>query len=114
MNNHFQNELPIAGSNPIAPEPQLVKNPAMQILKTSHVSQQRPAGAFMVLGVGSFAHSIGVALKDSGANVSTYLSRNYGHFPPTLVGKTFSQDAFPSPVPVIRENKVDFVTTALK
>ena len=39
----------------------------------------------------------------------TYLTRNYGHYPPTLVGKTFSHDAFPSPVPLIRENKIDVV-----
>ena len=32
----------------------------------------------MVLGVGSFAHSIGGALADSGAAVSTYLTREYG------------------------------------
>ncbi len=63
----------------------------------------------MILGVGSFAHSIGSALADDGANVSTYLTRNYGHFSPTLVGKTFSRDAFPSPIPLIRENKIDVV-----
>lgn len=63
----------------------------------------------MVLGVGSFAHSLGTALTDAGANVSTYLTRNYGHFSPSLVGKTFSRDAFPSPVPLIRENKIDVV-----
>ena len=42
----------------------------------------------MILGVGSFAHSIGTALADAGANVSTYLTRNYGHYSPALVGKT--------------------------
>ena len=63
----------------------------------------------MVLGVGSFAHSIGTALADAGANVSTYLTRNYGHFPPTLVGETFLNSAFPSPVPLIREKKIDVV-----
>jgi len=63
----------------------------------------------MILGVGSFAHSIGQTLVDGGANVSTYLTRNYGHFSPTLVGKTFSRDAFPSPLPLIRENKIDVV-----
>ena len=65
----------------------------------------KPPVAAMILGVGSFAHSIGKALADAGANVSTYLTRNYGHFPPTLVGKTFSREAFPSPVPLIRENE---------
>jgi phosphoribosylamine-glycine ligase len=63
----------------------------------------------MILGVGSFAHSIGQALADSGADVSTYLTRNYGHFPPSLVGKTFSPEAFPSPVPPVREREIDVV-----
>jgi phosphoribosylamine-glycine ligase len=63
----------------------------------------------MVLGVGSFAHSIGTALADAGATVSTYLTRNYGHFPPSLVGPTFSREAFPNPMPLIRKNKIDFV-----
>jgi phosphoribosylamine---glycine ligase len=63
----------------------------------------------MVLGVGSFAHSIGQALKDAGANVSTYLTRNYGHFPPSLVGPTFSRDAFPDPCPLVREHNVECV-----
>jgi phosphoribosylamine-glycine ligase len=57
----------------------------------------------MVLGVGSFAHGTGQALKDCGANVCTYLTRNYGHFPPSLVGPTFSRETFPNPVPLIRK-----------
>ena len=69
----------------------------------------QPPVAAMILGVGSFAHSIGTALADAGAGVSTYLTRNYGHFSPALVGKTFSRDAFPSPVPLLRENKIDVV-----
>ena len=63
----------------------------------------------MVLGAGSFAHSIGTALADAGANVSTYLTRNYGHFSPSLVGKTFAHNAFPSPVPLLRKHKIDVV-----
>ena len=69
----------------------------------------KSAANVMILGVGSFAHSIGQTLADAGANVSTYLSRNYGHFSPTLVGKIFSRDAFPSPVPLIKQNKIDVV-----
>ncbi len=72
--------------------------------KTS--KRQASAASVMILGVGSFAHSIGQALADAGASVSTYLTRNYGHFPPSLVGKTFSRDAFPSPVPLIKKNKL--------
>ncbi len=63
----------------------------------------------MILGVGSFAHSIGTALTDAGAEVSTYLTRNYGHYPPTLCGKTFSREAFPSPVPLLVKNDIDVV-----
>jgi phosphoribosylamine-glycine ligase len=68
-----------------------------------------PAVPVMILGVGSFACSIGRTLADAGATVSTYLTRNYGHFPPSLVGPTFTQDAFPSPVPLIRKNGVAVV-----
>jgi phosphoribosylamine-glycine ligase len=72
----------------------------------------KPPVAAMILGVGSFAQSLGKALADAGVpqnGISTYLTRNYGHYPPTLAGKTFSRDAFPSPVPLIRENKIDVV-----
>jgi phosphoribosylamine-glycine ligase len=70
---------------------------------------KKSAANVMILGVGSFAHSIGQTLADAGANVSTYLTRNYGHFSPTLVGKTFSRDSFPSPVPLLHKNKTDVV-----
>ena len=63
----------------------------------------------MILGVGSFAHSIGAALADAGANVSTYLTRNYGHYSPALAGEIFTRDTFPSPMPLIRERKIDVV-----
>ncbi|HVU27655.1 MAG TPA: phosphoribosylglycinamide synthetase C domain-containing protein [Verrucomicrobiae bacterium] len=63
----------------------------------------------MILGVGSFAHSIGSMLANDGVEVSTYLTRNYGHFSPTLIGKTFSRDSFSNPVPLIRENKIAVV-----
>src|SRR5512139_1790077 len=72
------------------------------------VSKSQPTNV-MILGVGSFAHSIGTALADAGASVSTYLTRNYGHFSPSLVGKTFSRDTFPSPVPLLAENNVAVV-----
>lgn len=72
--------------------------------------QTNKTGAnIMILGVGSFAHSIGTSLADAGANVSTYLTRNYGHFSPTLVGMVYSKEAFPSPVPLIRKNNIDLV-----
>ena len=66
-------------------------------------SKPNAAPAALILGVGSFAHSIGGALADAGADVSTYLTRNYGHFPPSLIGKTFSREAHPNPVPLLRQ-----------
>ena len=61
----------------------------------------------MILGVGAFAHSIGGALTDAGAHVSTYLTRDYGQYSPSLVGPTFLRDVYPSPVPLIRDKKID-------
>src|SRR5260221_1046931 len=70
---------------------------------------QKPAANAMILGVGSFAHSIGTALAEGGANISTYLTRNYGHFSPSLVGPAFSSSTHPSPLPLIRAKKIDLV-----
>jgi phosphoribosylamine---glycine ligase len=72
-------------------------------------SVRESSPSVMILGAGSFAQSVGGALADAGANISTYLTRNYGHFPPSLVGITFPREAFPSPVPLIHENKIDVV-----
>lgn len=63
----------------------------------------------MVLGVGSFAHSTARILADAGASVCTWLTRNYGHYPPSLVGPTFRREQFPSPCPLIPEHGVDLV-----
>ena len=63
----------------------------------------------LILGVGSFAHSIGTALADRGADVSTYLTRNYGHYPPSLVGSTYSRDSFPNPCAIIKERRINLV-----
>ena len=72
-------------------------------------SKGSPPGHVMILGVGSFAHSIGGALAGAGADISTYLTRDYGHFPPSLVGRTFVRETFPSPVPLIQEHQADCV-----
>lgn len=75
--------------------------------RKSHVRGRKTS--VLMLGVGSFAHSIGQTLIDAGANVSTYLTRNYGHFPPSLVGPTFLPETFPNPVRLIKENGFDCV-----
>ncbi|MCS7091344.1 MAG: phosphoribosylglycinamide synthetase C domain-containing protein [Verrucomicrobiota bacterium] len=63
----------------------------------------------MVLGVGSFAHSTAQILKDDGARILTYLTRDYGHWPPSLAGPTFRKDRYPNPVCLIRQERVELV-----
>src|SRR6266850_2409288 len=63
----------------------------------------------MVLGVGAFAYSTAQILRESGARVSTYLTRDYAHHAPSLAGDTFHREQFPSPCPLIRERKIDVV-----
>ncbi len=77
--------------------------------KASRKIPKRNSTSTLVLGVGSFAHSIGTALKDAGADVSTYLTRNYGHFSPSLVGPVFSRETFPNPATLIRQHGIDVV-----
>jgi phosphoribosylamine-glycine ligase len=76
---------------------------------TRNPSARRRAPLFLVLGVGSFAQSIAQALKDAGAGAATYLTRNYGHFPPSLAGATFSRETFPSPGPLLRKLGADCI-----
>jgi len=63
----------------------------------------------MILGVGAFAHAVGQILKDSGAEVYTYLTRNYGHYPPSLVGPTYIASSHPDLMQLIDTLDVDLV-----
>jgi len=63
----------------------------------------------MILGVGSFAHSTAAILAEAGASVSTYLTRGYAHYPPSLAGPTYTREAHASPVPLIRKLGVKLV-----
>ncbi len=67
------------------------------------------APSALILGVGSFAQSVAQILKEDGAAVATYLSRNYGHYPPTQVGPTFGAGAGPDLMAVIKQRAVDLV-----
>lgn len=63
----------------------------------------------LALGVGSFAYSVAQTLKDHGAAVATYLTRDYAHFPPALAGRTFLRETHPSPIPLLKELGVELV-----
>ena len=43
----------------------------------------------MVFGVGAFTQGMLHILKQDGAQVSTYLTRDYAHYSPSLEGKTY-------------------------
>ena len=73
------------------------------------ISTERRSASVMVLGIGAFAHSTAQILADTGAEVCTYLTRDYGHFPPSLVGPTYLREAFPNPCALIAEKKIGLV-----
>jgi phosphoribosylamine--glycine ligase len=63
----------------------------------------------LIMGVGAFAHSTGQILKDAGSRVSTYLTRSYAHYPPSLLGPVYRPDQFPSPAALVKEHSIDLV-----
>ena len=63
----------------------------------------------MVLGVGAFAHSTCQILKDAGAQVSTYLTRSYAHYSPSMAGPVYRPEQFPSPGALVKEQSVGLV-----
>ncbi len=63
----------------------------------------------LVMGVGSFAHSTGQILKEAGAEVSTYLTRSYAHFPPSLVGPVYRPEQVASPGALVQEKRIGLV-----
>ncbi len=63
----------------------------------------------MILGVGSFAHSTASILTAAGANVVTYLTRDYGHHGAQTVGRTYFWRDHPNPVPLLQKHRIDLV-----
>ena len=51
----------------------------------------------MAFGVGGYVYGMLQIIKEHGAEVSTYLTRDYAHFPPSLVGPTFHSEVHPNP-----------------
>jgi len=71
--------------------------------------QRSEAPSVLVLGVGAFAHSTCQILKDAGAQVSTYLTRSYAHYSPSLAGPVYRPEQFPSPGALVKEQSIGLV-----
>ena len=63
----------------------------------------------MIFGVGSFAHSVMSILNQYDVEVSCYLTRSYGHYGPSLIGKTWKSDEFNSPIDLIKKFEPDLI-----
>ncbi len=63
----------------------------------------------MVWGVGAFTHGVLHILKETGADVCTYLTRDYAHYSPSLEGRTYHNELHPNPCPLIRDQHIDLV-----
>lgn len=73
-------------------------------------SRKRSDGAeVLVLGVGSFAHSVTRILKEQNANVTAYLTRDYGHFGAASEAKSYFWREHPSPIPLLRRKRFDLI-----
>jgi phosphoribosylamine-glycine ligase len=72
-------------------------------------SDKPSSNTILVLGVGAFAHSTAMILKEAGANVATYLTRSYGQYPPSLAGAVYSREQFPSPCELVKKNGVGLI-----
>lgn len=63
----------------------------------------------MALGVGAFTQGMLRVLRENGARVSTYLTRAYAHYPPSLEGPVLDSAAHANPCAWIREQQPDFL-----
>ncbi len=80
-----------------------------QFLMTPNIVQAPCPQKVMCFGVGAFTQGILKVLKESGATVSTYLTRDYGHYPPSLEGPCHSHREFPNPCQLLETNPVDVI-----
>ena len=63
----------------------------------------------MAFGVGAFTQGMLHILREQGAKVSAYLTRDYAHYAPSLEGETFLPEIYPNPCTLLREKQIDFV-----
>jgi len=69
----------------------------------------KPLTRVLILGVGAFAHSVLQILKDHGAEVACYLTRDYGHHGPKSVAPAWFHRDHPSLLTVLHEFQPDLI-----
>jgi phosphoribosylamine---glycine ligase len=69
----------------------------------------RSAQTVLVLGIGAFAQSTLRTLRENGARVFGYLTRDYGHGPAEMEATCYSYRDHPDPLPLIRKRKIDLI-----
>lgn len=72
-------------------------------------SQTTKPVSVMGLGVGAFTQGMLRVLRENGAEVTTYLTRDYAHLPPSLEGPAFTMDQVPDPSALVERYQVDFL-----
>jgi phosphoribosylamine--glycine ligase len=63
----------------------------------------------LVLGIGAFAQSTLRILRENGARVVGYLTRDYGHPPAEMEAKCYSFRDYPDPLPLLAKHKIGLV-----
>ncbi len=69
----------------------------------------RSALTVLVLGIGAFAQSTLRILRENGAQVVGYLTRDYGHAPARFEAECYSFRDHPDPLPLIRKHNVGLI-----
>lgn len=69
----------------------------------------RSALTVLVPGIGAFAQSTLRILRENGARVVGYLTRDYGHAPAQMEAECYSFREHPDPLPIIRKHKVGLI-----
>ena len=62
-----------------------------------------------VLGVGSFAHAMAQICREDGAEVHTYLTRNYGNYGASLCGEVYEARRHPQLLTLFDKHPPDLV-----
>ena len=104
--------LEMTGQSKHASNPTVAAGPHRPQPTVAAVRDRRPRRGnanILVMGVGAFAHSTARILRENGANVVAYLTRDYGHYGAQSEGRTYFWREHPNPVPLLRKHRIDLV-----